>query len=130
MRTKTDWDELFLELTINQGTANRVLLDGKVIGYMLHDGEEIIELIIDKQTENTTNNLVRILNLPLLLQAVHFVPKQTLRIIDPLIAQNNITIVGDSTTIVGNNPTIIELSIQEFTTLFFQQFKCLCPARY
>lgn len=123
MRTQTDWDELFHELEINQGTVSRVLLEGKEIGYMLHDGEEIVELIVDKKTENRANNLVRILNLPLLLQVVHYVPKQTLRIIDPLIAHNNITIEGKFS-------TPIVLSIQEFTTLFFQQFKCLCPARY
>jgi len=123
VRTETDWNELFHELRLNNGHAYLLKNKDNIVGYALHDSEEFIEIITSISTSYIQNNLLRIVNLPLLLSLTPFVFEQTIQVTDPLIPMNQIIIPG-----LNNNIQI--MSINELTVYIFQNKRCLILNRY
>jgi hypothetical protein len=123
VRTEKDWIELFYELQLNGGSINLLKKEHEVVGYALHDTEEFIEIIMQEPITNLPNNMIRILNVSLLLALAPFVPDKTIQIIDDLIPINEITIEGKS-------PEVQVMTISEFTVYFFEGKQCFLPDRY
>jgi predicted acetyltransferase len=125
VRNTNRWKDIWEEALVDDGYIKLIKKQDQIIGYVICDGQKIIEYCNLENIPSHQNdyNMIRIINLPLLIKTTNYQPNQNLKIVDDLITLNNIELTI-------NEEDIKTISIGEFTKLFLINYNVLAFEKY